>query len=216
MKARQDGSFPSHNVFSRFGRKVEVASALLNWCEDNAGWGDVGAICAPLVETAHRDNAPPSAEHEPDYGYVYLNFMLGGPRPRLNAASCRPFIASKLHTHCHMNPRDFIEHPEGGRFREVFRSDTVVTTSTGLSRSALTHIYFSLNQGEVSRFHKVSSDEIWNLYQGAGIRLYTWANSDTPPVCTELSAQANSFCHVVLAGTWQAAAPISDTVLVGC
>jgi predicted cupin superfamily sugar epimerase len=115
-----------------------------------------------------------------------------------------------------MNPRDFIEHPEGGRFREVFRSDTVVTTSTGLSRSALTHIYFSLNQGEVSRFHKVSSDEIWNLYQGAGIRLYTWANSDTPPVCTELSAQANSFCHVVLAGTWQAAAPISDTVLVGC
>lgn len=115
-----------------------------------------------------------------------------------------------------MKPTDLIEHPEGGRFREVFRSARIVSTQDGAGRSALTHIYFSLNPGEVSRFHKVASDEVWNLYQGAGLNLYTWDGSNTPPACRTLSSGNNCFCHVVPAGTWQAAAPISGTVLVGC
>lgn len=115
-----------------------------------------------------------------------------------------------------MKPTDFIEHPEGGRFQEVFRSDTTVTTSGGDTRAALTHIYFSLEEGEVSRFHKVKSDEVWNFYQGKGLRLYTWDGDDTPPTCTILSAESNCFCHVVPAGQWQAAEPIEGTVLVGC
>lgn len=117
-----------------------------------------------------------------------------------------------------MKPVNLIEHPEGGRFLEVFRSDAVITTSGGLDRSAITHIYFSLNKGEVSRFHKVESDEVWNLYKGEGVRLYTWNETDitSEPVCTELSDHANCYCHVVPAGTWQAAEPMGETVLVGC
>ena len=72
MKAREDRNFPSHNVFSRFGRKAEVASALLTWCEDNPGWSDVEAICAPLAEAAPADDDASSADYEPEYGYVYL------------------------------------------------------------------------------------------------------------------------------------------------
>ncbi|MBE9138671.1 cupin domain-containing protein [Nodosilinea sp. LEGE 07088] len=116
----------------------------------------------------------------------------------------------------HWQPTDLIEHPEGGRFREVFRSNARVATSDGDSRAALTHIYFSLHQGEVSRFHRVTSDEVWNLYQGEGLRLYTWTGTNTPPTCIELSPQANCFCYVIPAGTWQAAEPIGATVLVGC
>jgi len=115
-----------------------------------------------------------------------------------------------------MKPIDLMEHPEGGRFREVFRSDATVTTAGGDSRSALTHIYFSLSRGEVSRFHRVSSDEVWNLYRGEGIRLYIWDGSDSLPVCIELSKAGNTFCHVVPAGAWQAAEPIGADVLVGC
>ena len=115
-----------------------------------------------------------------------------------------------------MKPIDLIEHPEGGRFREVFRSTKTVTTPDGITRSALTHIYFSLKPGEVSRFHKVASDEIWNLYQGPGINLYTWDGKNTPPRCNTISAGNNCYCHAVPAGTWQAAEPISETVLVGC
>jgi len=115
-----------------------------------------------------------------------------------------------------MKPIDLVDHPEGGRFREVFRSFRTVTTYKGATRSALTHIYFSLKPGEVSRFHKVVSDEVWNLYQGAGLNLYTWDGSDNPPECITLSADSNNFCHAVSAEVWQAAEPVSDTVLVGC
>lgn len=115
-----------------------------------------------------------------------------------------------------MQPIDLIEHPEGGRFREVFRSAKTVSTQDGTTRTALTHIYFSLNPGEVSKFHRVASDEIWNLYQGEGVRLYCWDGSSTPPQCVTLSAQSNCFCYVIPAGHWQAAEPISDAVLVGC
>jgi len=115
-----------------------------------------------------------------------------------------------------MQPTDLIKHPEGGRFREVFRSDQSVTTATGDTRSAITHIYFSLDQGEISRFHRVSSDEVWNLYQGSGLRLHTWDGTEAPPRIVTLSADTNCFCHVIPAGTWQAAEPISGAVLVGC
>ncbi|RLB86363.1 MAG: cupin domain-containing protein [Deltaproteobacteria bacterium] len=115
-----------------------------------------------------------------------------------------------------MKPINFTEHPEGGRFREVFRSAKTISTSQGNIRSVLTHIYFSLNPDERSRFHKVSSDEVWNLYQGTGLRLYTWDGSKTPPKCITLSSSSNTFCYVIPAGIWQAAEPISDTVLVGC
>jgi uncharacterized protein len=112
--------------------------------------------------------------------------------------------------------KNLIEHPEGGRFREVFRSARTVRTQDGSVRSALTHIYFSLQPGEVSRFHRVVSDEIWNLYQGSGLFLHTWDGTNAPPRRHTLSADGNCFCHVIPAGIWQAAEPISDTVLVGC
>jgi predicted cupin superfamily sugar epimerase len=115
-----------------------------------------------------------------------------------------------------LQPDDLQEHPEGGRFQEVFRSSTTVSTGPGTKKTALTHIYFSLNPGEVSRFHRVTSDEVWNLYQGTGIFLYIWDGENHPPECITLSAENNCFCHVIPAGTWQAAVPLSDTVLVGC
>jgi predicted cupin superfamily sugar epimerase len=114
-----------------------------------------------------------------------------------------------------MQPIDLVEHPEGGRFREVFRSARDVTTPRGQSRAALTHIYFSLRRGEVSRLHRVSADEVWNLYRGE-LRLTCWVGDGGPPERILLSATANRFCHVVPAGSWQAAEPLAEEVLVGC
>ncbi|KGI78841.1 hypothetical protein LF63_0102595 [Oleiagrimonas soli] len=115
-----------------------------------------------------------------------------------------------------MMPEDFIDHPEGGRFLQVFKSRATVVAPDGRSRSALTHIYFALGEGEVSRFHKVRSDEVWNLYRGSGLYLYTWDGSDAPPQRHELSDASGAYCHVVPAGMWQAAEPIGDSVMVGC
>lgn len=115
-----------------------------------------------------------------------------------------------------MKPDNLTPHPEGGRFKEVFRSEASVVRPDGESRSALTHIYFQLRQGEVSRFHHVAADEVWNLYQGKGLVLLIWDGSNRPPIEHRLSAETMTFCHVVPAGHWQAAKPLGDEVLVGC
>lgn len=115
-----------------------------------------------------------------------------------------------------MKPNNLIEHPEGGRFQEVFRSVERITRADGVGRSALTHIYFSLNKGEVSRFHKVQADEVWNLYQGTGLYLYVWDGPKSAVEKIELSAESDAFCYVVPAGYWQAAQPMDGKVLVGC
>ena len=115
-----------------------------------------------------------------------------------------------------LRPVDLAPHPEGGRFREVYRSADRVTAAGGADRAAVTHIYFELRDGEVSRFHRVSSDEVWNLYRGDGVRLFQWDGAGGPVETVELSAAADTFCHVVPAGRWQAAEPTGGPVLVGC
>ena len=72
MKARSDPDFPSHNTFSRFGGKAQVASSLLSWCEASPGWEDVQAICAPLAVSDETDEEPVKDEASVPVGYVYL------------------------------------------------------------------------------------------------------------------------------------------------
>lgn len=59
------------------------------------------------------------------------------------------------------------EHPEGGWYRETYRSPVKLETDKG-SRNLATLIYYLLPAGVESRIHKVSWDEIW-LWQGGGI-----------------------------------------------
>ncbi|WP_211826069.1 cupin domain-containing protein [Kistimonas asteriae] len=115
-----------------------------------------------------------------------------------------------------MKPTAFIDIPEGGRFCPVFKSDRRLTAPDAQPRSALTHIYYTLNPGEVSHFHRLRSDEIWSLYQGTGLTLYLWDGTMKPPEVITLSAQSGAFCHAIPAGIWQAAEPLGDTILVGC
>ena len=113
-----------------------------------------------------------------------------------------------------MHDKELIKHPEGGRFKEVYRSRDSVTQG-GRKRDALTHIYFSLKKHEVSRFHKVGSDEVWNLYEGRGLTLYLWDDETDAMKQVELSAEKREYCCVVPAGLWQAAVPFDD-ILLGC
>lgn len=66
-----------------------------------------------------------------------------------------------------------LDHPEGGYFRQTYKSDMVVVTEKkDVTRAALTHIYYLLTKGTYSRFHKNEHDEIWNFYDGDGVCLY--------------------------------------------
>jgi predicted cupin superfamily sugar epimerase len=110
---------------------------------------------------------------------------------------------------------DFMEHPEGGRFREVHRSKEEVLRNGKPLRPACTHIYFHLRADEVSRFHNVQQEEIWNLYQGA-LRLWIFQEDTGSLEAINLSADQQVFTAVVPAGAWQAAEPINGDALVGC
>ena len=119
----------------------------------------------------------------------------------------------------HKSPLDkwlqtFTPHPEGGRFRELWRSSRGVKTDDGRERSALTHIHFHLAAGERSRFHRVAQDEVWNLYHG---KLCLWMlTEDGDLTRTELAPDTASFSAVVPAGVWQAAEPLDGDALLGC
>jgi predicted cupin superfamily sugar epimerase len=110
-------------------------------------------------------------------------------------------------------------HPEGGFFRELFRSRRMVRTDDGRSeRWAATTIYYLLCAGEVSRLHRVASDEIWHFYEGAPLELHM-----IDPLCAGHRTFAlgpvgdtSAPVRVVPAGTWQGARTTGEYTLVGC
>lgn len=89
-------------------------------------------------------------------------------------------------------------HPEGGFFRETFRSPRVVETPRG-PRAASTAILFLLRPGELSRWHRVlGGDEVWHLYQGAATLHVLHDDALRAVSLTPDAPQA-----VVPAGAWQ-------------
>ena len=109
------------------------------------------------------------------------------------------------------------EHPEGGYYRQTYKSDLIVQPQKGsYARSSATHIYYFLSRGMFSIFHKVKHDEIWNLYDGEGVRLYIFDDRDNTVDEQTLSSRDFTFHAVVHGDLWQAAEPIGDYVLVGC
>jgi len=110
-------------------------------------------------------------------------------------------------------------HPEGGFFREVFRSPRDVTAS-GVSgaRRALTAIYFLVVAGAPTRWHVVRSDEAWHHVEGAPLELFA-ADPRTLEAARFLlgpPGEGREPIHVVPAGHWQAARTIGAYTLVGC
>ncbi|HEY9257835.1 cupin domain-containing protein [Chitinophaga sp.] len=68
-------------------------------------------------------------------------------------------------------------HVEGGAFRETYRSEWVLDMTTlpaGMTgnRNASTCIYFLLEEGEFSAFHRIAADEIWHFYDGHTLTIY--------------------------------------------
>lgn len=62
------------------------------------------------------------------------------------------------------------KHPEGGYFREMYRSSGTINADCvpGLQaeRNMATSIYFLLHDDAVSAFHRLRSDEIWYHHAG--------------------------------------------------
>ena len=104
-------------------------------------------------------------------------------------------------------------HPEGGHYRETWRAD-----AADGQRAAGTAIYYLLQQGERSHWHRIDSAEVWHWYAGDALELVTskdGRDSETRILGNDLAAgQAPQ--AIVPPHAWQSARSLGAWTLVGC
>ncbi len=72
---------------------------------------------------------------------------------------------------------DLQPHPEGGYFREVYRSaDQLDHPTHSGKRNLATSIYFLLEGSNISHFHELDSDELWYFHDGKGAIIHVFEN----------------------------------------
>lgn len=124
-----------------------------------------------------------------------------------------------------INHLNLSEHIEGGAYRRIYASDLVLGKDQLPShfngeRPICTSIYFLLQQGQISRLHRIASDETWHFYFG------------DPLIIHEIQSDGKLRSHLlgqdpiagqllqttVKAGSWFGAipAPGSEYALTGC
>lgn len=69
-------------------------------------------------------------------------------------------------------------HPEGGFFKEMYRSDETIAHKALPERFSgervfSTSIYYLLNKVDISMFHRIQQDEIWHFYEGTPLTIHS-------------------------------------------
>ncbi|TPJ68144.1 cupin domain-containing protein [Mesorhizobium sp. B2-7-1] len=105
-------------------------------------------------------------------------------------------------------------HPEGGWYAETFRD------AAGGPRGHSTAIYFLLEQGQLSAWHRVKdAAEVWHFYAGAPLALSMHgegAGAVIEQVLGATLAAGERPQIVVPPGWWQSARSLGEWTLVGC
>jgi predicted cupin superfamily sugar epimerase len=127
---------------------------------------------------------------------------------------------NNLHTATHwITTLNLQPHPEGGYYREVFRSEQVVTRENSSSlKQACTSIYYLLKGDDFSGFHRLKSDELWYFHKGAPLLIHV-LNEQGEYSAHELSdTETGSLSIAIKAGLWFASEIPSKTsfALVSC
>lgn len=120
---------------------------------------------------------------------------------------------------------DLQPHPEGGYFKEVYRSsgsipeDALEDGFIG-GRNYATSIYFLLTSDNFSAFHRIRQDEIWHFHQGSAIDIHVIDNHGrySKNVVGNDIEKGQSPQFVVPAGCWFASSVQQEHTysLVGC
>lgn len=116
-------------------------------------------------------------------------------------------------------------HPEGGYFKEIYRSSGEINSESLDSRyvgnrNYATSIYFLLTSDTFSAFHKINQDEIWHFYDGSPIKIHMISETGdySNVIVGKNLKQGEKLQFVVPGGYWFAANVINnnDYSLVGC
>lgn len=122
---------------------------------------------------------------------------------------------------------DLQPHPEGGFYAETYRAAEEIAAEAlpirfgaGV-RSFSTGIYFLLEQGHFSAFHRIKSDEMWHFYAGEALDIFLLDQNTKELKVIRLGndpEKGETFQAVVPAGSWFASRPAAQSryALVGC
>ncbi|MBG80452.1 MAG: cupin [Phycisphaerae bacterium] len=103
-------------------------------------------------------------------------------------------------------------HPEGGYYRETYRSESLLDSG----RAAATSILFLLPRGVRSRWHRVDAEELWIYQAGAELDIRIAAEDEACHAYRLGLSHDASAQILVPANHWQDACSRGDWTLVAC
>ena len=109
-------------------------------------------------------------------------------------------------------------HPEGGFYKEIYRSRTRVSELKQASnKSAYTSIYYLLAGKDFSAWHRIKSDETWYFHLGCDLLVY-YIDQNKVVRTVQIGMESKSFQATIPANTWFAAKPLNEDAycLVSC
>ena len=104
-------------------------------------------------------------------------------------------------------------HPEGGWYAETWRADAVEG-----QRASGTAIYYLLEAGQRSHWHRIDAAEIWHFYAGAPLTLSISTDGQSTDRLTlgaDIAAGERPQL-IVPPNAWQSAESAGAWTLVGC
>jgi uncharacterized protein len=116
-------------------------------------------------------------------------------------------------------------HPEGGWYTQTYKSADIIPSCSVPeqfpdNRPYSTAIYFLLEAGSYSAFHKIKSDECWHFYYGDPLQIFIINHSGEMQMITLGINFSNNehFQYVVPANSWFASRPAANSSFsfVGC
>jgi len=120
---------------------------------------------------------------------------------------------------------DLQPHPEGGWYKQTYKSKELVEAAALPDRFAgdrvfSTAIYFLLEEGNFSAFHKIKSDECWHFYAGDQLQIYviqTDGSLDIIQLGNDFT-KGQLFQYTVPANCWFASRPATGSAFcfAGC
>jgi predicted cupin superfamily sugar epimerase len=116
-----------------------------------------------------------------------------------------------------VNDLKLLPHPEGGFYREMYRSPTMVNANGVAQKSAYTSIYYLLSGDDFSSWHRIKSDETWYFHSGGDVIIYFFDKNKALQTI-QLGLDSKCLQATIPANTWFAAKPISQNsfCLVSC
>ena len=104
------------------------------------------------------------------------------------------------------------QHPEGGWYARTFEDEAKAD-----GRAQSTAIYYLLEAGDASRWHRVDAVEVWHYYAGAPLKLRVSDGTSVDEHLLGAELETGQRPQVVVPKrAWQSAVSTGAWTLVGC